>query len=181
MNTSAVSIRPSTSHDLPAVTAIYAWNVLHGTGTFELEAPNVTEMTRRRDDVLAKGLPWLVAEVGGEVAGFAYANHFRPRRAYRFCLEDSIYLAADAFGRGLGRLLLAELLARCEAAGARQMLAVIGDSANAASVGVHRALGFEQVGVLKAAGWKFERWLDVVLMQKQLGLGDATPPPDGAG
>jgi phosphinothricin acetyltransferase len=180
MNTSAVSIRPSTSHDLPAVTAIYAWNVLHGTGTFELEAPDVTEMTRRRDDVLAKGLPWLVAEVGGEVAGFAYANHFRPRRAYRFCLEDSIYLAADAVGRSLGRWLLAELIARCEAAGARQMLAVIGDSANAASVGVHRALGFEQVGVLKAAGWKFERWLDVVLMQKQLGLGDATPPPDGA-
>jgi phosphinothricin acetyltransferase len=180
MNTPAVSIRPSTAHDLPAMTAIYAWNVLHGTGTFELEAPDAAEMARRRDDVLAKGLPWLVAEVGGEVAGFAYANHFRPRRAYRFCVEDSVYLAADAVGHGLGRWLLAELLARCEAAGARQMLAVIGDSANAASVGVHRALGFEQVGVLKAAGWKFGRWLDVVLMQKQLGLGDTAPVADDA-
>ena len=103
--------------------------------------------------------------------GYAYANHFRPRRAYRFCLEDSIYLAADARGHGIGRLLLAELLARCEAAGARQMLAVIGDAANAGSIGVHRALGFEHTGVLKAAGWKFDRWLDVVLMQRALGTG----------
>jgi len=178
MSTPVLSIRPSTAHDLPAITAIYAWNVLHGTGTFELDAPDLAEMTRRRDDVLAKGLPWLVADSGGVVLGFAYANHFRPRRAYRFCLEDSIYLAADAMGKGLGRLLLAELLARCEAVGARQMLAVIGDSANAASVGVHRALGFEQVGVFGSAGWKFERWLDVVLMQKRLGLGGTTSPQD---
>jgi phosphinothricin acetyltransferase len=180
MTTPTLSIHPSTAHDLPLITAIYAWNVVHGTGTFELDAPDLAEMTRRRDAVLANGLPWLVAESGGSVVGFAYANQFRPRRAYRFCLEDSIYLAAAAMGRGLGRLLLAELLARCEAAGARQMLAVIGDSANAASVGVHRALGFEQVGVLKSAGWKFERWLDVVLMQKRLGLGDTKPPRDHA-
>jgi phosphinothricin acetyltransferase len=166
-----VLIRPSTPADLPAVTAIYGWNVAHGTGTFELDAPDAPEMARRRDDVLSKGLPWLVAERGGQVLGYAYANHFRPRRAYRFCLEDSIYLADQAKGQGLGRLLLAELMARCEAAGARQMLAVIGDSANAGSVGVHRALGFEHVGVMKAAGWKFERWLDVVIMQKGLGLG----------
>ncbi|MFO1273815.1 MAG: N-acetyltransferase family protein [Rubrivivax sp.] len=173
-----VILRPSTEADLPAVTAIYADAVLHGTGTFELEAPDADEMARRRADVLAKGLPWLVAEDAGRVLGYAYANHFRPRRAYRFCLEDSIYLAPDARGRGVGRLLLAELVARCEAAGARQMLAVIGDSANAGSIGVHRALGFEHTGVLKASGWKFGRWLDVVLMQRALGTGAANAPAE---
>ena len=121
-------IRPSRADDLPAITAIYAWNVLNGTGTFEIDAPDLAEMTRRRDDVVAKGLPWLVAERAGTPLGYAYANQFRPRPAYRYCLEDSVYLAPDAVGRGLGRLLLAELLARSEAAGARQMLAVIGDS-----------------------------------------------------
>lgn len=178
MSTSSLVIRPSTAADLPAVTAIYAWNVEHGTGTFELEAPDLAEMGRRRDDVLSKGLPWLVAERGGQVLGYAYANHFRPRRAYRFCLEDSIYLADQARGQGVGRLLLAELVARCEAAGARQMLAVIGDSANAGSIGVHRALGFEHTGILRSAGWKFGRWLDVVLMQKTLGQGDTSEPVD---
>jgi len=171
-------IRPSTAGDLPAITAIYAWNVANGTGTFELDAPDEPEMARRRDDVLTKGLPWLVAERAGRVLGYAYANHFRPRRAYRFCLEDSIYLDDGATGQGVGRMLLAELLARCEAAGARQMLAVIGDSANAGSVGLHRALGFEHVGVMKAAGWKFGHWLDVVLMQKSLGLGQHAVPVD---
>ena len=171
-------IRPSTPADLPAIAAIYGWNVHNGTGTFELEAPDEADMARRRDDVLAKGLPWLVAERSGQVLGYAYANHFRPRRAYRFCLEDSIYLSADALGQGVGRLLLAELLAQCEARGARQMLAVIGDSANTASIGVHRALGFEPSGVIKSAGWKFGRWLDVVLMQRELGLGDRTAPVD---
>ncbi|TXC65855.1 N-acetyltransferase [Piscinibacter aquaticus] len=178
MTTAPLTIRPSTADDLPAITAIYAWNVDHGTGTFELEAPDLAEMTRRRDDVLGKGLPWLVAERGGQVLGYAYANHFRPRRAYRFCLEDSIYLAETARGQGIGRLLLAELVARCEAAGARQMLAVIGDSANAGSIGVHRALGFEHTGPLRSAGWKFGRWLDVVLMQKSLGTGDSNEPVD---
>ncbi|KQW36037.1 GNAT family N-acetyltransferase [Rhizobacter sp. Root404] len=173
-------IRPSTPADLPAITDIYGWNVLNGTGTFELEAPDLDEMTRRRDDVLSKGLPWLVVERGGRVLGYAYANHFRPRKAYRFCLEDSVYLAADAKGQGLGRLLLAELMARCEALGARQMLAVIGDSANLGSVGVHRTLGFEPIGVMKSAGWKFDRWLDVVLMQKALGSGDTTAAVDPA-
>ena len=180
MSAPALLIRPSTPADLPAITAIYAWNVLNGTGTFELEAPDAAEMTHRRDDVLSKGLPWLVAQRDGVVLGYAYANHFRPRRAYRFCLEDSVYLAADARGQGLGRLLLAELMARCEAAGARQMLAVIGDSANLGSIGVHRTLGFEPVGTLRAAGWKFERWLDVVVMQKSLGLGAVAAPPDEA-
>ena len=178
MTAPSLLIRPSTPADLPAITAIYGWNVLNGTGTFELDAPDEPEMARRRDDVLSKGLPWLVAERNGVVLGYAYANHFRPRRAYRFCLEDSVYLADDAKGHGLGRLLLAELLARCEAAGARQMLAVIGDSANAGSIGVHRALGFEPIGVMQAAGWKFERWLDVVLMQKSLGQGAETAPVD---
>jgi phosphinothricin acetyltransferase len=135
-------------------------------------------MARRREDVLAKGLPWLVAEVGGHVLGYAYANHFRPRLAYRFCLEDSIYLHQDARGRGLGTLLLAELMAHCEAAGARQMLAVIGDSANVGSIGVHRRLGFQHVGTMRSAGWKFDRWLDVVVMQRALGVGDALPAAD---
>ena len=180
MNSPAPLIRPSTPADLPAITAIYVWNVLNGTGTFELEAPDDAEMARRRDDVLSKGLPWLVAERDGVVLGYAYANHFRPRKAYRFCLEDSVYLASDAKGQGLGRLLLAELLARCEAAGARQMLAVIGDSANLGSIGVHRTLGFEHVGVMKAAGWKFDQWRDVVIMQKALGAGQTTAPADPA-
>lgn len=171
-------IRPSTPADLPAITAIYAWNVQHGTGTFELDAPEQAEISRRRDDVIGKGLPWLVAERDGELLGYAYANHFRPRRAYRFCLEDSVYLADAAKGHGIGTLLLAELMARCEALGARQMLAVIGDSANLGSIGVHRKLGFEHVGVLRAAGWKFERWLDVVMMQKTLGQGDSAAPVD---
>jgi L-amino acid N-acyltransferase YncA len=178
MTAPALLIRPSTLADLPAITAIYAQAVLHGTGTFELDPPDLAEMSRRRDDVLSKGLPWLVAQERGEpVLGYAYANHFRPRKAYRFCLEDSIYLHPEARGRGVGKLLLAELVARCEAAGARQMLAVIGDAANAGSIGVHAALGFTHTGVLKASGWKFDRWLDVVLMQRPLGLGAEAPAP----
>ena len=171
-------IRPSQPADLPAITAIYAHHVRHGTGTFELEPPDEAEMARRIADVTGKGLPWLVAEAqpGGDVLGYAYANHFRPRRAYRFCVEDSIYLAPRAQGQRIGRLLLAELMARCEALGARQMLAVIGDAANAGSIGVHRALGFEHTGVLKASGWKFDRWLDVILMQKALGMGAGSDP-----
>ncbi|MEO8309986.1 MAG: N-acetyltransferase family protein [Caldimonas sp.] len=169
-------IRPSTADDLSAVTAIYGWHVRHGTGTFEIDPPGLDDMARRREDVLAKGLPYLVLEGEGEVCGYAYANHFRPRPAYRFCLEDSVYVAADQAGRGFGRLLLSELLARCEAAGARQMLAVIGDSQNVGSIGVHRALGFAHAGTIRSAGWKFERWLDVVVMQRHLGPGDAAAP-----
>ena len=171
-----VLIRPSTPADVAAVAAVYAWHVRHGTGTFELDAPDDAEMARRRDDVVAKGLPFLVLEHEGAVRGYAYANQFRPRPAYRFCLEDSVYLDPDLAGRGLGRLLLSELVARCEAAGARQMLAVIGDSANAGSIGVHRALGFATVGTIAAAGWKFDRWLDVVVMQRALGAGAAAQP-----
>ncbi len=173
-----LTIRPSVPADLSAITAIYAHAVEHGTGTFELDSPDMTEMARRRDAVLAAGWPWLVAERDGQVLGYAYAAPFRPRRAYRFCLEDSIYLAEPARAQGVGRLLLAELIARCEALGARQLLAVIGDSANAGSIGVHRTLGFADAGVLKAAGWKFNRWLDVVMMQKPLGTGAADAPRD---
>lgn len=173
-----IIIRPGTDADVPAFAAVYRWHVEHGTGTFELEAPDDAEVARRRADVVGKGLPWLAAELDGRVVGYAYANHFRPRRAYRFCLEDSIYLAPDAQGRGIGRLLLAELIAQCEALGARQMLAVIGDSQNLGSIGVHRACGFEHTGVLTSAGWKFGRWLDVVLMQRALGAGAATPPAE---
>lgn len=173
-------VRPSRPEDIAAIAAIYAWNVEHGTGTFELDAPSPDDMSRRRDEVLARGLPWLVAERDGRVLGYAYANYFRPRMAYRFALEDSIYLDPDARGQGLGRLLLAELLARCEARGARQMLAVIGDSDNAASISLHRALGFSDVGVLRSTGWKFDRWLDVVILQRALGLGDAASAADRA-
>jgi L-amino acid N-acyltransferase YncA len=169
-------IRPSSADDLPALTAIYGWHVRHGTGTFEVDPPSLDDMARRRDDVVAKGLPYLVLEEEGTVAGYAYANQFRPRPAYRFCLEDSVYLAPEKAGRGFGRLLLTELLARCEAAGARQMLAVIGDSQNGGSIGVHRALGFDHTGTIRAAGWKFDRWLDVVVMQRHLGPGAATAP-----
>ena len=173
-------IRPSIDADIPAIQVIYADNVLHGTGTFETEVPDAAEMARRRAEVMGRQLPYLVAEHDGSVLGFAYANYFRPRMAYRFCLEDSVYLRPDAKGQGIGTLLLAELIARSEAAGARQMLAVIGDAENLGSIQLHRALGFEQTGVLKGSGWKFGRWLDVVLMQRQLGLGDTTNPEQPA-
>ncbi|MFN5047158.1 N-acetyltransferase family protein [Roseateles sp.] len=176
MTPPALLIRSSTAADLPAIQSIYAHAVLHGTGTFETEVPDEQEMARRRQEVLGRQLPWLVAVRGEQVLGYAYANYFRPRLAYRFCVEDSIYLHPEAQGQGVGRLLLAELISRCEAAGARQMLAVIGDAENKGSIGVHTALGFEHTGVLKSAGWKFDRWLDVVLMQRQLGLGDQSSP-----
>jgi phosphinothricin acetyltransferase len=172
------TLRPSTPGDLPAIQRIYAWHVLHGTGTFELEPPTLDEMVRRREDVLAKGLPWLVAEQDGRVVGYAYANHFRPRLAYRFALEDSIYLDPAAQRQGLGRRLLEALITRCEAASGRQMFAVIGDSENAGSVGLHRACGFHDVGVMRSAGWKFDGWRDVVIMQRALGDGDASAPSD---
>ena len=167
------SIRPSAQSDLPAITAIYAHHVLHGTGTFEIEPPTITDMTARRAEVLSRALPWLVAEQHGVVLGFAYANWFKPRPAYRFSAEDSIYVAPGAHGQGVGRALLTALLEHAEAAGVRQMLAVIGDSANLGSIGVHRALGFEQTGLMHAVGWKHGAWRDVVLMQRSLGLGDS--------
>lgn len=173
-------IRPSRDEDLDAITRIYGHHVLHGTGTFETTPPSLADMTSRRADVLAKGLPWLVAEDNGQVLGFAYGNWFKPRPAYRFSVEDSIYMDPSAHRKGLGRALLAELLAVLERTGTRKVMAVIGDSANAGSIGVHKALGFEPVGVVQSCGWKFDRWLDIVLMQKTLGAGDSMPPQGGA-
>jgi len=170
------TIRPSRDDDIDAITLIYAHHVLHGTGTFEVDPPSVQDMRARRAEVLARGLPWLVAESDNQVSGFAYCNWFKPRPAYRFSAEDSIYLAHHANGQGLGRALLAELTTQAERAGVRKLIAVIGDSGNTGSIGVHRALGFQHVGVLASCGWKFDRWLDVVLMERSLGLGDTTSP-----
>lgn len=171
------TLRPSCDDDLPAIAAIYAHHVLHGTGTFETDPPTLTDMTARRADVLSKGLPYLVAEnEKKEVLGFAYCNWFKPRPAYRYSAEDSIYLAESARGQGLGNQLLAALTQAAEAAGVRKLIAVIGDSANLGSVGVHRAQGFSHVGVLKDCGWKFGQWRDVVLMDKVLGQGSDTAP-----
>lgn len=171
-------IRPSREEDIPAITAIYGHHVLHSTGTFETEPPSVADMTTRRADVLSKGLPYLIAEEEGKIVGFAYGNWFKPRPAYRFSVEDTIYLAPELHRKGLGRALLAELLARLEAVGVRKAMAVIGDSANAGSVGVHRSLGFTEVGTIASCGWKFGAWRDIVIMEKTLGAGDTQPPVD---
>jgi phosphinothricin acetyltransferase len=170
------TIRPANDSDIGAITAIYAHHVLHGTGTFETTPPTEDDMATRRADVLSKGLPYLVIEDATGTLGFAYCNWFKPRPAYRFSAEDSIYLAPSATGRGLGRLLLTELMAQAERTGVRKLIAVIGDSANSGSVGVHQACGFKHVGVLSACGWKFERWLDVVLMERAIGMGSASTP-----
>ena len=169
-------IRLSRDEDIVAITAIYAHHVLHGTGTFETTPPTEADMSARRADVLARGLPYLVAEQDGQVLGFAYCNWFKPRPAYRFSAEDSIYVADAARGMGLGRKLLAALCDAAESAGVRKLLAVIGDSANGGSVGVHRSAGFTGIGVMRSVGWKFGAWRDVVLMEKTLGEGDTTPP-----
>ncbi len=174
--TSPLLIRACTPADIAALTGIYAWHVQHGTGTFELDAPSAPQMAERHREAQDSGWPWLVAERASQVIGYACAQAFRPRAAFRHCVEDSVYLAPDCQRLGIGRLLLAELIAQCEARGATQMVAVIGDAANAGSIGLHGALGFEPSGVLPAVGWKFERWLDVVLMQRRLGSGAELPP-----
>ena len=173
-------IRPSSDADLPAITAIYAHHVLHGTGSFETEPPSVADMTTRRADVLSRGLPYLVVEQDGKIAGFAYGNWFKPRPAYRYSVEDSIYMAPDLQGKGLGRALLAELMARFEVVGIRKVMAIVGDSANTGSVGIHLALGFTQVGIVDSCGWKFGAWRDIVIMQKTLGVGNTQPPNEPA-
>jgi L-amino acid N-acyltransferase YncA len=157
--------------------AIYAHWVLHGLASFEEVPPDEAEMNRRRLAIQELGMPYLVAEDGGSVLGFAYAGPYRPRSAYRYTAEDSVYVAPDAQGRGVGRRLLGEVIRRCEALGRRQLLAIIGDSGNDASIGLHEALGFRRVGVFQSPGFKFGRWVDTVLMQRALGPGDSSLPP----
>lgn len=172
----AVPIRPATPEDIPAIARIYAHAVRHGTASFEIDPPDETEMTRRQRALLDGDFPYLAAEVDGVLAGYAYAGPYRPRRAYRFSVEDSVYIAPDQQGRGIGRALLERLITESERRGFRQMVAVIGDSAQAASIALHRACGFQDVGTLRSVGFKFERWLDTVLMQRTLGPGDANLP-----
>jgi phosphinothricin acetyltransferase len=169
-------IRPAEPRDLSAITAIYDHAVRHGTASFELEPPDEAEMARRYASLRAGGFPYLVAEDGSAVAGYAYAGAYRARPAYRFTVENSVYVAAAAQRRGIGRALLERLIADAAGAGFRQMLAVIGDSANAPSVELHRAAGFRLVGTFADVGFKFGRWLDTVLMQRALGEGARTPP-----
>jgi L-amino acid N-acyltransferase YncA len=171
-----VQLRPAQPGDLPAIHAIYAHHVLHGLASFEEEPPSVEELGRRYRDVTGRGLPYLVAEYGAEVAGYGYCAPYRPRSAYRYTLEDSIYVRDGMSGRGIGRLLLEELVRRCEGLGYRQMIAVIGDSGNAASIGVHAACGFLRVGTLRSVGFKFGRWVDSIFMQRPLGPGDGAKP-----
>lgn len=171
-------LRDSQDADLPAITEIYAHAVRTGTASFEYDPPDLTEMTRRRADILAKGFPYLVAEQDGTVAGYAYANTYRPRPAYRFSAEDSIYIAPDQQGRGIGQVLLPALIQRCEALGLRLLIAVIGDTATLPSIHLHARCGFSHAGVLPNVGWKHGRWLDGVFMVRALGTGASTPPPE---
>jgi phosphinothricin acetyltransferase len=169
-------IRPSRDEDIAAITAIYGHHVRHGLASFEEVPPPAEEIARRRRDILGRGLPYLVAEDHGRVVGYCYAGPFRTRSAYRYTLEDSIYIDPAETGRGIGRALLEPLLARCTELGYRQMVAVIGGSDTLPSIRLHQALGFMRIGVLPAIGFKFDRWVDTVLMQRSLGPGAATPP-----
>ena len=164
-------VRDARDDDMGAVQAIYAHHVLHGTASFEEEPPPLAEMQRRRGEVLARGLPYLVAEIDGRVAGYSYATPYRARSAYRFSIENSVYVDHARQRLGVGRALLTELIGRCERGDWRQMIAIIGDSAQAASIGLHASVGFRHVGTLQSVGIKFGRWLDTVLMQRALGQG----------
>ncbi len=169
-------VRPAAAQDLPAIHSIYAYHVLHGLASFEEVPPPLEEMRRRYDEVTRQGLPYLVAEENGEVQGYGYCTLYRTRSAYRHTLEDSIYVKPAMQRKGIGKALLAELIARCTALNYRQVIAVIGDSANAASIAVHASLGFVRAGNLRSSGYKFGRWVDTVLMQLPLGDGDGTKP-----
>lgn len=176
--TASHSIRPASSGDLSAITAIYAHAVLHGTASYEYDPPDEAEMTRRFMAVTSAGFPFIVACREGGVCGYAYASHFRTRPAYRYLVEDSIYIAPGVQGQGYGTLLLAELMARCEALGFRQMIAVIGDGGvNLASARLHAAMGFSECGRIVKSGFKFGRWCDTLLMQRGLGADPSLPPP----
>jgi phosphinothricin acetyltransferase len=172
----AASIREARTSDIPAITAIYGPAVVTGTASFELEPPDEAEMQRRFDALVTGGYPYIVAEIDGHVVGYAYAGAYRPRPAYRFSVEDSIYVAPDHQGSGVGQALLSELISRATAKGFRQMIAVIGDSAQSASIGLHRRNGFTFSGTVHAVGFKHGRWLDSIIMQRPLGPGETTPP-----
>jgi phosphinothricin acetyltransferase len=174
-------IRPSRGDDVAAIAAIYGYHVMHGVASFEEVVPAVEEIARRRTEIVSRGLPYFVAERDGRVIGYCYAGLFRPRSGYRFTLEDSIYVDAAEIGRGVGRALLGPLLLRATELGYRQMVAVIGGRETLASIRLHEALGFGHAGVLPAVGFKFGRWIDIVLMQRVLGPGAATLPGDGPG
>ncbi len=174
-----MDIRDATEADFDAITAIYAWNVMNGTGTFALEPPSRDDMLASFHSLQAMRLPYLIATEGDTILGYAYAAPFRTRPAYRYGVEDSIYLAPQAVGRGVGKALLQRLIEMCTARGLYSMIAVIGDSANAASIGVHRSCGFTQTGTLPNAGFKFGRWLDVVFMTRELRMLDAVPEGGG--
>ena len=172
----APTVRPATEADIPAVAAIYRPAVRNGTASFELEPPDDAEMLRRYRALTEAGYPYLAAEIDGCLVGYAYASAYRPRPAYRFSVENSIYIAADAQRRGVGRILLEALIDRCTTKGYRQMIAVIGDSAQSASIGLHRSFGFRFSGTVHSVGYKHGRWLDSVIMQLALGPGDTTQP-----
>ncbi|MEB0079143.1 N-acetyltransferase family protein [Pseudomonas sp. CCI3.2] len=171
MNTRETPVlRDATDDDLPSVQSIYAAHVLGGIASFELEAPSVADMLGRRADILSKGLPYLVAERGGEVVGYGYATLYRPRPGYRFTVEDSVYVREGLGGKGIGQALLGAIIERCTQGGSRQMIAIIGNSENYASIRLHERLGFRRVGVFESVGFKHGRWVDTVLMQRALGL-----------
>jgi phosphinothricin acetyltransferase len=176
----SVLVRDTTEADMPAIQTIYARQVLHGLASFEEEPPSTQDLLARRAGVLELGLPYLTAELAGEVAGYAYASAYRPRPAYRHTIEDSVYVAERMQGQGIGRALLSALIVRCEAGRWRQMIAVIGNSGNAGSIALHRQLGFRVVGTFESVGFKLGGWVDTVLMQRALGPGSSTPPgPQG--
>jgi phosphinothricin acetyltransferase len=171
-----VQVRPAAAGDLPTVQAIYSHYVRHGLASFEEDPPGLEELSRRHRDVIDKGLPWLVADFAGVVGGYGYCAPYRARSAYRYAVEDSVYVRDDFHGRGVGGALLEALIERCTALGYRQMIAVIGDSAHQASINLHASCGFLRVGTLRSVGFKFGRWVDSVLMQRPLGAGDGAPP-----
>ncbi|MCW2237782.1 GNAT family N-acetyltransferase [Azospirillum canadense] len=178
--TSPLTLRDARVEDVPAFQRIYAHHVLHGVGTFEEEPPDAAEMDTRFRAITGAGLPWLVAERDGVVLGYAYGSAYHVRSAYRFTIQDSVYVAEEARGQGVGRAVLQALIDRCTDLGYRQMVALVGGTENAGSIGLHTAMGFRTCGVVEAVGLKFGRWLDLVMMQKELGAG-RSDVPTGAG
>ena len=180
MTQTPITLRDAQPDDVAAIARIYGHHVATGLASFELAPPSVEEMRRRYEDIVGRDYPYIVAERDGRVAGYAYASAYRARPAYRFSVENSVYVDPDAKRGGIGRALLVALVADCERRGFRQMIAVIGDSANDGSIGLHASCGFERIGTLPSIGWKFDRWVDSVLMQRVLGAGASTPPVDRA-